>query len=131
MCSLIGKFTLFDPKRSKAEPIFGQANITYVQVSPDKICIQINTQERQTQPFTYLRWDSVSASRHRNIFMKTQNNFQPLLLNVNQVADLLGCHRNTIWNRVKHGQIPEPKKFGGKTVWQRTDIENFVEALCS
>lgn len=63
--------------------------------------------------------------------MQTINTFMPLLLNVNQVAELLGCHRNTIWNRVNDGQIPKPTKFGGKTVWQRTDIEKFVETLCS
>ena len=53
----------------------------------------------------------------------------PMLLNVNQVAGMLNCHRNTIWNRVNDGKIPKPKKFGGKTVWRRTDIEQFVETL--
>lgn len=55
--------------------------------------------------------------------------FQPLLLNVNQVGALLGCHRNTIWNRVRNDQLPSPIKWEGKTVWRRRDIEEFVDAL--
>lgn len=61
--------------------------------------------------------------------MIEQANFRPLPLNVNQVAELLGCHRNTIWNRVRIGEMPEPHEFGGKTVWRRTQIEEFVENL--
>lgn len=61
--------------------------------------------------------------------MIEQTNFRPLLLNVNQVAELLGCHRNTVWNRVRTGEMPKPEKFGGKTVWRRTQIEEFVETL--
>lgn len=61
--------------------------------------------------------------------MKNTYSLEPLLLNVNQVADLLNCHRNTIWNRVNAGQMPKPTKFGGKTVWPRTAIEQFVEML--
>ena len=56
---------------------------------------------------------------------------EPLLLNVNQVAELLGCHRNTIWNRVRNNQMPSPIKWEGKTVWRRLDIENFVENLAA
>jgi len=56
---------------------------------------------------------------------------QPLLLNVNQVAALLGCHRNTIWNRVRSENLPAPIKWEGKTVWRRRDIEHFVDSLCT
>jgi prophage regulatory protein len=61
--------------------------------------------------------------------MKTTSDSAPLFLSVNQVAELLGCHRNTIWNRVRSGQMPKPEKFGGKTVWRRAEIERFVETL--
>ncbi len=59
----------------------------------------------------------------------TVSQLQPLLLNVNRVAMLLGCHRNTIWNRVHNNQIPSPIKWEGKTVWRRQDIDEFVEKL--
>jgi len=55
----------------------------------------------------------------------------PLLLSDKQVAALLGCHRNTIWNRVRKDQIPQPIKWEGKTVWRRSEIEKFVETLCT
>ena len=55
----------------------------------------------------------------------------PLLLSDKQVAALLGCHRNTIWNRVRKDQIPRPIKWEGKTVWRRREIEKFVETLCT
>ncbi|MCV2864849.1 helix-turn-helix transcriptional regulator [Albidovulum sediminicola] len=55
--------------------------------------------------------------------------FSPLLLSDKQVAKLLGCHRNTIWNRVRNDQLPSPIKWEGKTVWRRRDIEEFVAAL--
>ena len=55
--------------------------------------------------------------------------FEPILLSVNQVAQLLGCHRNTIWNRVRKKLLPDPIKWEGKTVWRRKDIEEFVDSL--
>lgn len=55
----------------------------------------------------------------------------PLLLSDKQVAELLGCHRNTIWNRVRKNLIPPPIKWEGKTVWRRRDIEEFVEKLAA
>ena len=54
---------------------------------------------------------------------------QPLLLNVDSVAALLGCHKNTIWNRVRSGSLPKPTKWEGKTVWKTKDIEEFVDQL--
>lgn len=102
---------------------------TYLSAS---ICIQTNTLIGQALLTDHTWWDCRALARmDGSPFMQTSNKLAPLLLNVNQVADLLGCHRNTIWNRVNDGQIPKPKKFGGKTVWQRTDIEKFVEALCN
>ncbi|MFV2053392.1 helix-turn-helix transcriptional regulator [Aliiroseovarius sp. YM-037] len=60
---------------------------------------------------------------------KTEN--LPLLLNVQQVAALLGCHKNTIWNRVRTGSIPSPIKWEGKTVWKLKEIEVFVDQLAA
>ena len=59
------------------------------------------------------------------------NQLQALLLIVNQVATLLGCHPNTIRNRVRNDQLPAPIKWEGKTVWRRRDIEDFVDSLCA
>lgn len=61
--------------------------------------------------------------------MTTQEqHFAPLLLSDKQVASLLGCHRNTVWNRVRANALPAPIKWAGKTVWRRRDIEDFVDS---
>ncbi len=54
---------------------------------------------------------------------------QPLLLRDVQVAQMLGIHRNTVWNRVRQRKFPAPIKWDGLTVWRRQDIEAFVKAL--
>ncbi len=53
----------------------------------------------------------------------------PILLRDVQVAQLLGVHRNTIWNRVRAGRFPKPIKWEGLTVWRRSDIDEFVNSL--
>ncbi len=52
-----------------------------------------------------------------------------MLLRDVQIAQALGVHRNTIWNRVREGKFPAPIKWDGITVWRRADIEDFVGAL--
>ncbi|QBF32309.1 AlpA family transcriptional regulator [Thalassococcus sp. S3] len=54
-----------------------------------------------------------------------------LLLSVQQVATMLGCHKNTVWNRSGTDTFPKPIKWGGKTVWRRSDIEAFVDQLAA
>lgn len=61
--------------------------------------------------------------------MTSTTEFAPLLLNIKQVAALLGCHPNTIWNRVRDNKMPQPTRWEGKTLWRRRDIEQFVEDL--
>lgn len=53
----------------------------------------------------------------------------PILLRDVQVAQLLGVHRNTVWNRVRSGKFPKPIKWEGLTVWRRSDVESFVNSL--
>lgn len=54
---------------------------------------------------------------------------EPLLLRAKQVAQLLSIHPNTVWNRVRAGELPAPIKWHGVSVWRRQDIENFVDRL--
>jgi predicted DNA-binding transcriptional regulator AlpA len=54
---------------------------------------------------------------------------EKLLWNVQEVAAKLGCHPNTVWNRLKSGSIPSPIKWDGKTVWRRDDIIRYVDRL--
>ena len=54
---------------------------------------------------------------------------QPILLRDHQVGELLGIHRNTVWNRVKAGKLPEPIKWEGITVRKRKEIEDFADSM--
>jgi predicted DNA-binding transcriptional regulator AlpA len=38
-------------------------------------------------------------------------------VNVRAVAVILGCSIATVWNRAKRGDIPQPRKIGGSTLW--------------
>ena len=62
------------------------------------------------------------------MYMNDQSS-RPLLVSVKQVANLCGCHPNTVWNRVRKGSIPKPIKWEGKTLWRLRDIEIFVASL--
>ena len=53
---------------------------------------------------------------------------RPLTLGVNQVAQLLGLSKRTIYRLLDAGKIPKPIQLGGTVRWPRTDIELFIEA---
>ena len=55
-------------------------------------------------------------------------NIRPLTLDVNEVAQLLGVSKRTVYRLLDAGQIPKPLKLGNATRWRRTDIELFVKA---
>lgn len=54
---------------------------------------------------------------------------EKLLWSAEEVAAKLGCHPNTIWNRVKRGTIPEPVKWDGHTRWRRADVLRHIDSL--
>lgn len=58
----------------------------------------------------------------------TIESHNPLLLTVNEVAELLGGGVSTrsIWRWTTEGRFPRPVKLGGRTLWRRRDVERFV-----
>lgn len=52
-----------------------------------------------------------------------------LLLDVRQVAAMLGLSMRTVWRLVSAGEIPPPVKVGRSTRWRQGDLETFVEEL--
>lgn len=57
---------------------------------------------------------------------------EPLLLNVNEVALLLGTTAATIrWHvhRENEYAIPPSVKIGGRRMWKRKDVEEWVDKL--
>ena len=53
----------------------------------------------------------------------------PMLLRVNQVAEMLGIGRSTVWRWVKEGKMPKPIKWQGVTAWRVKDLEEFIDGL--
>ena len=54
----------------------------------------------------------------------------PLLINVDHVAELTGLGARTIWRFAGSGQLPAPLKIGGRRLWSRDQIENWIAAGC-
>ena len=49
------------------------------------------------------------------------------LLNVAEVAELLGCSVSFVWRMRRRGQLPEPMRQGTKwTRWRRSDLEAWL-----
>ena len=51
------------------------------------------------------------------------------LLRVNGVAEVLGVCKSTIWNLVKDGKLPKPKKISTASVWKMSDIQTYIKEL--
>jgi excisionase family DNA binding protein len=54
------------------------------------------------------------------------------LLDVQEVANLLGIHRRTVWQMASAGRIPSPVHLSPRVVrWRLSDIEDHVQKLAS
>ncbi|MFH0964723.1 MAG: helix-turn-helix domain-containing protein [Planctomycetota bacterium] len=53
---------------------------------------------------------------------------RPLLLKAEELGQLLGVSRGTIWSWHSSGKIPLPVRIGGATRWRRDEILAWVEA---
>lgn len=51
-----------------------------------------------------------------------------VLLNVHQVAELIGVHHRTVWRLAATGDIPSPIRISDRVVrWRLRDIEQFLD----
>lgn len=50
------------------------------------------------------------------------------LLNVREVAGILGISIPSVWRRVSDGTLPRPLKLGGLSRWQLSDVETAIDA---
>lgn len=60
-----------------------------------------------------------------------QNLETAALLNAAEVAAFLGCHTATVWRKVQTGELPQPLRVVGRTVWRRAEIEAAIEAAAA
>jgi predicted DNA-binding transcriptional regulator AlpA len=55
----------------------------------------------------------------------------PLLLRASDCAGILGISLRQVWSMHQTGALgPLPVKLGARTLWQRAEIERWVEAGC-
>lgn len=54
----------------------------------------------------------------------------PLLIDVKAVSKLTSLSQRTIWRWVSCGRFIAPLRLGGKRLWRRADIEQWVLGGC-
>ncbi len=52
----------------------------------------------------------------------------PVLLDVNQVAALLGVSRSHVFRMTDSGQMPRPLRLGSLVKWRRADLDDWLAA---
>ncbi|HRU06724.1 MAG TPA: helix-turn-helix domain-containing protein [Candidatus Brocadiia bacterium] len=53
---------------------------------------------------------------------------QPVLLDVKQLAEMLGCSTSHVWRMDKAGALPAPLKLMRSVRWRRDEVEAWVDA---
>ena len=51
------------------------------------------------------------------------------MLNLRQVAKLLGIVKRSVWRRVADGSLPKPVKIGSAARWFESDIAKYQQRL--
>lgn len=55
---------------------------------------------------------------------------QPVMLTVNDVAEMLNCSARTVYRLTDSGRIPRPIKLGALVRWPRKTIEQWIASGC-
>lgn len=55
---------------------------------------------------------------------------EPLLIPVEQVAEMLNLSTRTVWRMLAAGRIPEPVRIGGSVRWHLDRVRQWVDAGC-
>ncbi|HOX39627.1 MAG TPA: helix-turn-helix domain-containing protein [Candidatus Brocadiia bacterium] len=55
---------------------------------------------------------------------------EKLLLGASDVAEMLSVATVTIWRSIHSGRIPAPVRIGGRTLWRREELEEWIRAGC-
>jgi excisionase family DNA binding protein len=51
------------------------------------------------------------------------------LVRVPELCSVLGVGRSTLYSRLKDGQLPAPRRWGGSLVWLQSEVDQFLAAL--
>lgn len=62
--------------------------------------------------------------------LRTSTSEKPLLLDVKEIAKLLGISVRTVWGKSASGYMPKPVRIGKLCRWRREEIEKWVAKGC-
>ncbi len=54
----------------------------------------------------------------------------PLLVDVAEVSRLTSLSPRTVWRYASCGKFPQPLKLGGRRLWRREEIIDWIESGC-
>jgi len=55
---------------------------------------------------------------------------EPLLINADELAVLLGMSARTIWRMLSTGKLIEPLRLGGSTRWRLEEVRQWIDEGC-
>lgn len=73
---------------------------------------------------------AVSTLPPTDVNTATRDDLRKLLLDVRQVADMLGCSTRHVWTMRDCGKMPRPVKLGALIRWRADDIREWVSSGC-
>ncbi len=52
------------------------------------------------------------------------------LIRIQEVMNKVGIARSTVWDMVKKGKLPRPRKLSARvTVWVESEIDEYIEKI--
>lgn len=52
------------------------------------------------------------------------------LITTEELAEILGMSKRTIWRLLSAGQIPQPVRIGRSTRWRRDEVQRWIDSGC-
>ncbi|MCI7353460.1 MAG: AlpA family phage regulatory protein [[Actinobacillus] rossii] len=60
--------------------------------------------------------------------MTTETNQETLLIKIDRVKEMTGLSTTTIYEHIKKGLFPQPKKCGRATRWRLADVQAYINS---
>lgn len=55
---------------------------------------------------------------------------EPLLIQAEELARMLGVSTRTLWRLLSAGRLPRPVRFGGNTRWRLAEVKAWIARGC-
>ncbi len=62
--------------------------------------------------------------------MPTQTAIKSILLSASEAAALLGIGRSLFYSLHSEGKIPAPRRLGGRVLWSKQELEQWINNNC-